>query len=290
VAEQPTVLNGAYRLLRPAGSGGTARVYLAENTETGEKVALKVLRRELADQPEFAKRFHREAALLAHAKHPHLVQLHRLADAPEGLILVLEWVEGERLDQVLSQGPFPVASSMMVLQQLAAALEALHGHGIVHRDLKPENMMLEDRAQGAFVRLLDLGIARFSDKRKAAMGFVTMQGKIAGTPTYLSPEQIMTKSPTPATDIYSYGVVAYQLLAGKAPFSGADFVIMQKHITDEPPRLEPMGDVPEPVIDLIHRCLEKSPGSRPSDGAALVAAWGEALAAAKPKRAWWKRR
>jgi serine/threonine-protein kinase len=273
---EPTLLNGTYRLLRSVDAGATARVYLAEEVATGTKVAVKLLRRELMSQPEFVSRFEREAMLLSQLNHPNLVRLIRLVNAPEGLFLLLEWVEGQRLDHFIhQQGPLTGHDALRVLTQIARALGALHRAGIVHRDLKPENVMIEQKPRGLTARLLDLGIARFADPSRAESTFQTLQGQVAGTPTYLSPEQILAKPAAPTADVYAFGVLAYFVLSGHPPFEDpSQLGLMQKHLSTKPKALVPIDKhlARHPIVALVMRCLKKSETDRPPDGAALVTA------------------
>lgn len=290
MSAQPTILEGAYRLLKPAGSGGTAKVYQAEDTKTGQKVAVKVLRKELASHADFVARFHREAALLAQVRHPNLVHLIRFADAPEGMLLVLEWIEGIRLDVRLKESPVLGVEALRILVHVAEALAALHQQGVVHRDLKPENIILENRSDGPFARLLDLGIARPSDAKLANKGFVTLQGQVAGTPTYLSPEQILARPATTRADVYTFGVLAYVLVTGKPPFhSENSYALLQDHLNSPAPTPVPLDPslAKHAVLGLIRRCLEKAPEDRPQDGQALVAALTGRSLAPTDKRKWW---
>lgn len=285
----PVILDGAYRLLRAAGTGGTARVFQAEDTKTGQKVAVKVLRKELADQQDFVARFQREATLLRQLNHPNLVHFIRLEAAPEGLLLILDWVEGQRLDELVKQGKLSTPHALSVLGQVASALAGLHTAGIVHRDLKPENVMVDLGADPPTARLLDLGIARFADPKKAAKAFVTVQGSVTGTPTYLSPEQITDKPASPQSDIYSFGVMGYLLLQGRPPFKAAnDFMMMQMHLHEPAPRLQPTDPAlaNSPVVDVLAQCLEKAPNKRPANGMELQALL-ERQPGAQPKKKWW---
>ena len=270
MANERLILNGRYRLLRAAGSGGTADVYLAEEVATGTRVALKVLKKGLVDTDDMVKRFKREAKLLSAIKHPHIVQMIAFENAPEGLILLLEWVEGTRLDQVVAASPLSGERALRLISQLASALEAVHGAGIVHRDLKPENIML---ASNDVLRLLDFGIARFTDSKHGHNSFVSAIGKAVGTPAYLSPEQAQAIAPDSRTDVYAFGVIAYQLLAGELPFKGpGDFDFIMQHLEKKPKLLKPLDSnlKDSPVIELVMQCLEKKQEARPKDGFALV--------------------
>ncbi len=286
MADDRLILNGRYRLLRAAGSGGTANVYLAEETATGQKVALKVLKKHIAT-PDMVQRFDREAKLLSTLRHPNVVRLIALEKASEGLILLLEWVDGVRLDQLLQGAPLKTSRAMKLLQQLAGALEAVHRAGIVHRDLKPENVMV---AEGDVVRLLDFGIARFTDGFLGGNAFVSAIGKAAGTPAYLSPEQAMARPADARADVYAFGVMAYQLLAGELPFKGSnDYDFITQHMEKKPPRLKPLdgGLKDSQLIEVVMQCLEKKPEARPRDGFALVKLLELAANAAPASRKWW---
>jgi serine/threonine protein kinase, bacterial len=279
--KDPLILDGRYRLLRPAGTGGTSNVFQAEDTHTGMLVAVKVLKQALARDAEMVQRFEREAALLASIDHPNVVHLIHFEAAPEGVILILDWVEGRRLDEELEAAPLDGPRALHLLQQLAQALAAVHAAGVVHRDLKPENVMLEEQDGQEVVRLLDFGIARFKDNPALAKGtFVTLAGKVAGTPAYMSPEQAEGQPATPATDVYTFGVLAHRALSGKLPFTGpGDFDYIEQHLRQRPPPLVPLDNAlaGKAVLDVVARCLEKRPTRRPRDGLALAEALEKAI-------------
>jgi serine/threonine-protein kinase len=195
------------------------------------------------------------------------VKLHHFEErAKEGLLLVLEWVEGVRLDQLIATAPLSGQAALEVLTQLASALGAIHQNGIAHRDVKPENVMITG-ATG--VKLLDFGIARFTDPKEAALMFQTNLNLVGGTPAYVAPEQAMAKPVTSASDVYSLGVVGYQLLSGRLPFTGKHFDVLAAHLNDDPPPLTPADRALDrhPALAVVMRCLEKRPERRPASGA-----------------------
>lgn len=269
VAEPSTILEGRYRLLQPAGAGGTARVFKAEDTTSGSFVAVKVLRRELLANADMKARFQREASLLWQIDHPGIVKLVRFEEgAREGLVLVLEWIEGRRLDQLLTDAALTGTAALELFAQLSSALGAIHQAGIAHRDVKPENVMVTGWPEGPAIKLLDFGIARFTDPKEAALMFQTGVGQVGGTPSYVSPEQAMGKPATEASDVYSLGVVGYQLLSGRLPFTGNSFNVLSAHLNDDPPPLEPRDAelADSHALDVVMRCLSKSPQKRPANG------------------------
>jgi serine/threonine-protein kinase len=285
VADETMILDGKYRLLRPAGTGGTARVYLGQDTQSGDFVAIKVLRRELLADPDMKARFQREASLLWQIEHPNVVKLFKFEDrAREGLLLVLEWIEGARLDQLLTNETLDGALIVELFAQIASALGAIHTIGIAHRDVKTENVMVVGWPDAPRVKLLDFGIARFTDPKEAALMFQTAVSKVGGTPSYISPEQTTGKPVTAASDVYSLGVLGYLMVSGALPFTGNHFEVLSAHLKDAPRPLQPRDPSLEghPVIDVIMQCLEKDPADRPADGAAV-----EALVRAPKKKGKW---
>lgn len=263
------ILDGQYRLIKPVGTGGTARVFLAETVKTKRRVAVKVLRRELLTDPEMKARFQREAALLWQIDHPNIVKLERFEDREaEGLLLILEWIDGIRLDQAAKDGPLPGPVAVELFAELASALGAIHHIGIAHRDVKPENVMVTGWPENPAIKLLDFGIARFTNPREAALMFQTAVNKVAGSPSYVSPEQATGKPPTAASDVYSLGVVGYWLLSGQLPFTGLPFNVLAAHLAEEPPPLVPADPSLKghPALDVVFECLKKRPEERPADG------------------------
>ena len=286
------MLGGRYRLLERLGSGGMADVFLAEQLSLGRKVALKVLRRSLANSPDMAARFKREALILSTVDHPGVVRVLDFDSGPDGNVLVLEYVEGPRLDVALKDQSFSAERSRRLLAQLAEGLAAIHARGIVHRDFKPENIVLSQGPNGELARLLDFGVARLLEDEPQGDGrdFKTHASIGAGTPAYIAPEQVRGLPPTPATDVYAFGVTAFRVISGSLPFAGPaldDF--LKQHVDTPPPDLAALApDVARAdpkLVALVMRCLEKDPAKRPADGSALADALLETSPKASRKRA-----
>jgi serine/threonine-protein kinase len=210
------ILAGRYKLIKAAGEGGTAHVYLAQEVASGRKVAVKVLKKNHPDLENMVRRFEREARLIHRLHHPNVVGLVDFVRAREGLLLLTEWVEGTRLDVLMKQKKLRYSDALSFLRQLASALGAIHAMGVVHRDLKPENIVI---THDFVLKLLDFGIARATEL--GASEFVTSHGQVAGTPLYIAPEQAMGKATDARTDVYIFGVLAYRLLSGRHPFEQA---------------------------------------------------------------------
>ena len=269
-----TVLGGRYKVLKPLGTGGSAEVYLAEQVLLQCKVALKVIKRKGPVPPEAEARFKREALLHSTIDHPAVVRILDFeTDGPEGTVVVLEFVEGVRLDEAVSGHPIDPQEARGILLSLAEGLAAIHAQGVVHRDFKAENVMLSEGPFGRQPRILDFGLARLFDAdlmEGDGRSFVSSAGLIAATPAYAAPEQLRGLPTDPRTDVYGFGVTAFFMLAGRLPFNGPtvnDFIA--QHSEQKPPSLR--GKVPDELADLVERCLEKDAARRPADGKALVA-------------------
>src|SRR6476661_4664400 len=281
---QPTLdpfasLQGAlepqYRLERELGRGGMGVVFLATDTTLDRRVAIKVVHPELAAHQSIVRRFLAEARTIARLRHPNIVAVHTAGTADGLLYYVMDEVEGESLRQRLArEGRIDPAEAGRIVADLAAALDAAGRAGVVHRDVKPENVLL-DRHSGRAL-LADFGIAR---AMVAEGGVSTGQGVAVGTPAYMSPEQAAGEEVDRRSDLYSLGVVAYEILAGHPPFQGPNRVVVSKHIAERPTpvdRLRP--DVPRPLAAAIMRALEKQPADRWQTGDAFR----QALTAEQP--------
>jgi len=279
VAKEHLVLQGRFKLIRHLGGGGMSEVFLAEQLSLGRLVALKVLKRDLGKQPGMAERFRREALLLSSVDHPAVVRVIDYESAPEGTVLVLEYAEGETLDHALRHGPMEPRRAIRLLTQLADGLASIHHHGIVHRDLKPQNVVLTQTPRGEQARLLDFGIARLLEipEDDTPVGpaptnrdnpFVSHPGQAVGTPAYVAPEQAMAEDMDARTDVYSFGVLAFRILAGRLPFEGPETEdYLRQHVREDPPQLSELApqlaEWPE-LTKLVMRCLEKKPDDRPA--------------------------
>jgi eukaryotic-like serine/threonine-protein kinase len=257
-----------YRVLQLLGEGGMGAVYLAEDAILKRRVALKILRQETAANGEWLQRFQREAELLAALNHPHIVTIHSLEECEGVRFLTMEWIEGDSLDRIMSHKTLTLPQSLDFGIAMADALSAAHERGIVHRDIKPANVM---QARDGRVKVLDFGLARLD----LALGLpgppslaaeavpsdttVSIPGAIAGTPAYMSPEQLRSDSLDHRTDIFSLGVVLYEMVAGRHPFRGSGQLTVMEAILRRTP--VPLTDVRRDVLPqlatLISCCLEK---------------------------------
>ncbi|GAA1527292.1 serine/threonine-protein kinase [Actinomadura kijaniata] len=256
------VLNARYRLLERLAAGGMGEVWRARDEVLARDVAVKLLRADRSDDDrdtvarEALGRFRAEARFAAGLQHPGIAQVYDFGEQDGRAYLVMELVPGEPLAAVLArEGALPVDRALAIVARTARALAAAHAAGIVHRDVKPANLMV---AADGTIKITDFGIAR--DLRGAS---VTRTGMVVGTAQYLSPEQASGRPVTPASDLYSLGVVAYECLAGRPPFDADSAVaVALKHVREVPPPLP--GRVAGPVRDLVAELLAKTPGERPA--------------------------
>jgi serine/threonine-protein kinase len=281
-----TLLLEQFRIDEQIGTGGMGTVYRAHQTTVGRDVAIKVLRAELARDEQAVLRFEREARLAISLDHPNLVRVFLSGRLSDGrLYIVMELLEGRSLaEQLEAEGPPSIERALIMIMKLCAGLDAVHAAGIVHRDIKPENVYLVQRGKDEdFVKLVDFGIARVLQAE--GIGPTTTQsGRVFGTATYISPEAATGEETDQRSDIYSLGVLTYQLLAGKLPFEGktAGAVLMQ-HVHQEPPPLREKGrgeEVPEEVAGVVMRALNKDPDARQQNVAELLDTLAEAAGTA----------
>jgi eukaryotic-like serine/threonine-protein kinase len=270
-----TVLAGRYEILSPLGRGGMGVVYKAHDRSLDEVVAIKLLREDLVATPDLTRRFLSEIKLARRVRHPNVCAIHEYGEDQGTRYIAMEYIEGVNLRQVLQdRGPLPVGEAVEVGAQIARGLSAIHAVGIVHRDLKTPNIMRDLR--GA-VRLMDFGIAKSIDSESHA----TATGSILGTPEYMSPEQARGEKVDARSDLYSLGVVVFELLTGRVPFRGeTPLGVLMKHIHEEPPWDEAaLASVSHPARGLLEVALAKDPAER-FQSAAEMAGELESVAAA----------
>src|SRR3972149_6756343 len=260
---------GPYEILSPLGAGGMGEVYRARDTKLGREVAIKVLPEEFAQHPQKLARFEREARLLAALNHPGIATLHRLEEAEGKPFIVMELVEGETLAERIARGPLPISEALAIAQQIAEALEAAHDKGGIHRDLTPANIKVD--AEGN-VKVLDFGLAKAFAKEVPESELsqsptlsrdATRVGVILGTAAYMSPEQAKGKAVDKRTDIFSFGIVLYEMLTGKRAFLGEDVSdVLASIIKSEPNWKVLPADLDPRVQNLLVRCLRKDRKTR----------------------------
>ncbi|HPM81268.1 MAG TPA: protein kinase [Candidatus Anammoximicrobium sp.] len=251
---------GDYHLLRRLGRGGMADVYLAEQESLGRKVAFKVLKSHLAANPSYVRRFQQEAQAAASLVHANIVQIHEVGCLDGIHFMVQEYVEGQNLKQLLDRkGTLDAPAAVSVMRQVAAALHKASQQKIIHRDIKPENIML---ARSGEVKVADFGLARVEREGQAAN--LTQVGVTMGTPLYMSPEQLEGRAVDVRSDLYSFGVTCYQMLAGRPPFEGdSPLSIAVQHLKKDCPRLEDQrSDLPGGLCRIVHKLMAKRPEDR----------------------------
>src|SRR5881398_2296182 len=248
-----TLFDGRYRVVRKLGSGGMADVYLAEDEELGRRVAIKILNDRHANDEQFVERFRREAKNAAGLSHPNIVSIFDRGQAENTYYIAMEYLDGRSLKELITaRGPAPINVAVDYARQILAALRVAHRQGVVHRDIKPHNVLVDDEGH---VKVTDFGIAR------AGASQMTEEGSIIGTAQYLSPEQARGTQVDQTSDLYSLGIVLYELLTGTVPFNGETPVeIAMKHLSAVPER--PSAKRPEIPHDLdmvVLRALAKDP-------------------------------
>ncbi len=259
-------------------------VYLGEQVSLGRKVAIKVLHADLMVHPSMIERFKREARMLSAVEHPAVVHVIDYGQAEVGACLVMEYVEGENLYDVLQLGAMAPSRALPLMYQLAEGLAAIHDKGIIHRDLKPENVLLTRGLRGEQARLLDFGIARLVEP-DAASSNLSQVGLVVGTPEYLSPEQAVGAPVDPRSDLYSFGVLAYRMLSGQLPFPGpGPTQYVAQHAAAEPMHLieaaPTLAGYPA-LVALVMQLMQKTPAHRLPSANALVDALGALSAGAQ---------
>ncbi len=275
VAPASRIFDGRYVIQRELGRGAMGLVYRAHDKGLDRTVALKVIDPELARNPQVSTLFRREATALARVRSEHVVQVHSFGEHAGAPFFVMEYVEGADLDVIITSyaqrgGVVPIHRAATILRQAASGLAAVHAHGIVHRDIKPSNVLVE--AGSGRPVLIDFGLAHAAASREDA-------GAVIGTPHYMAPEQwIGEATATPATDVYGFGALAYELLTGAPPFTGETVQDLMRQHTDAPvPRVSAKRASASAFDDVVARAMAKSPADRYPDAGALALALDEAI-------------
>src|SRR5436190_6301108 len=251
-----TLFDGRYRIVRKLGTGGMANVYLAEDEVLGRRVAIKILDDRHAGDDQFVERFRREAKNAASLSHPNIVSIYDRGEAEGTYYIAMEYLDGRSLKElIVARGPAPIHLAVDYARQILAAIRFAHRHGIVHRDIKPHNVLVDGEGR---LKVTDRGIAR------AGVSQMTEAGSIIGTAQYLSPEQAKGSPVDQTSDLYSVGVVLYELLTGVVPFSGDTPVeIAMKHLSSVPePPSSKRAEIPRDLDLVVLRALAKDPADR----------------------------
>src|SRR5947207_292566 len=247
---------GDFHLLRRLGQGGMGQVYLAEQISLKRKVAIKMMRTDLAVSAVSLQRFEAEAKAIARVNHANIVQVYAIGQEAGLHYMALEYVEGRNLREFLTKkGPPELAVALRIIRQVAFALQRASELGIIHRDIKPENILLTKRGE---IKVTDFGLSRVFAGDPMDQN-LTQSGVTLGTPLYMSPEQVQGQPLDPRTDIYSFGVTCYHLFAGHPPFGGqTPFEVALHHVQTEPvPLHEVRGDLPPELCAIVHKMMAK---------------------------------
>ena len=280
-----TVVAGRYRIQKQLGEGGIGTVYRAEDEVLRTRVAIKLLKEDYARDTTILARFDREAKAMLALSHENIVHALNFGRTAQGdIVLVMELVEGETLRSALNRlKPFPVMGAVMIASQIGAALAKAHSMGVVHRDLKPENVMVAWTAEGTpKIKVLDFGMAKLIGETFGSVEVLTRKGAVFGTPEYMSPEQAMGQPVDAHADEYALGVMLFEMLVGKRPFSAPtplDMLQLQIH-TPPPSAHEANANVPLEVAQVVQRMMAKKRAERFADVASAMAALQSAATSA----------
>ncbi|HLF87801.1 MAG TPA: serine/threonine-protein kinase, partial [Anaerolineales bacterium] len=263
-----------YELRDRIGTGGHGAIYRGYQHQVNREVVIKVILPHFANHPDFIRRFEAEAQLVARLEHPHIVPLYDYWREPDRAYLVMRWLRGGSLRDSLKNGPWDEKAIGHLLNQIGSALAYSHRQGIIHRDLKPENILLDE---GGNVYLGDFGIAKDLEKPSK----LTREGAITGSPAYISPEQVQEEAISPQTDIYSLGVMLFELLTGTNPFieEGVSLMsLLMKHVLEPTPSLKAFNPKLSDSLDsVIQKATEKDPTARYPDVLTMVADFQNAI-------------
>ncbi len=257
IMDQERLLNGRYQLVSQQASGGMAVVYKATDIALGRVVAVKILRPSLTSDTSFLVRFRQEARNVANLSHPNIVTVHDVGQDGHTHYIVMEFLEGQDLKKIIrAESPFPIERTLNLVIQMCAGIGYAHRAGLVHADVKPQNILVDEDK----VKVTDFGIAQ-------ALAVTRPQERqkiVWGSPHYFSPEQAQGEYPTPSSDVYSIGVVLFEMLAGRLPFLGSDQQeLALAHIRDAPPRISELNpQVPTSLDRIVQKALSKDPSAR----------------------------
>lgn len=252
---------GDFQILRKLGQGGMGQVYLARQLSLKRDVALKILRNDLADNPTALKRFQAEAEAVARMTHANIVQVYAVGEQDGLRYMALEYVEGRNLrDYLARKGPPELPIALSIMRQVAGALQRSSESGIIHRDIKPENILITRKVE---VKVADFGLSRYTSENGMPLN-LTQSNVTLGTPLYMSPEQVQGQPADHRSDIYSFGVTCYHMLAGEPPFKGASaYEVLYRHVQEEPvPLAQVRPDLPADLSAIVHRMMAKKPADR----------------------------
>jgi serine/threonine protein kinase len=265
-------IQDTYEILSDIGRGGMAQVYKARQLSLGRVVAIKEIKPSIAKSPELVERFKREARAAASLIHENIVQVYNFGEpSDDSLFIVMELVEGHDLKSLLQKSVMlPPRIAAVIAREVARALAYAHARGLIHRDVKPGNVMISNRGE---VKLMDFGIVREMDSD------LTRTGAFLGTPNYMAPEQFLGEDITAATDIFSLGVVLFEVLTGQKPWKAdGEGALAKKVRIEKEPRVRSLNpEVPRRLQKIVHLCLRKKPGKRPADAEELTRALDRCL-------------
>jgi serine/threonine protein kinase len=263
-----------YKIIRKIASGGMGEVYEAIDPQLDRKIALKVLPPEIARDPGRLQRFLREAKTASSLNHPAVIQIHEIANDGDTHFISMEYVEGETLAARLAKGKLEIREAMDIALTIAEALQAAHSKGIIHRDIKPSNIMMANSGQ---IKIVDFGLAKLQTTSEeirptSELPTKTSSGIVIGTPLYMSPEQALGKDLDQRSDIFSFGVLLYEMFSGYKPFSGGDIkAVIGQILYRQPQQVRSLrADLPPDLELVISRCLKKEPAERYQDITAVL--------------------
>ena len=263
-------LDGRWEIGDRLREGGMGAIHIGRQLSVKRSVAIKLMRSDIMAEPRLMARFFREARALSALQHPNIVTLFDFGqDEHTGLLyMVMELLRGQPLSDILDEGyVFPLSTVFYIAEQLSSALIEVHEQGVIHRDLKPENIFLEHVASGFHVKLIDFGVAMLDEPQLQRL---TATGQLQGTPHYMAPEQINGEQASPQSDLYSLGVILYEILSGRPPFIGDTLMaVLYKHLSDRPDPLRDVWALADPphegLLQLVDELLSKDPAGRPRD-------------------------